>query len=66
MIKVLTTHNVTWSRRDSYCKDQYATVQPEEFPSVPVKVQIEQRSSAIPDDGFRKFNFDGEEGSADE
>ena len=29
---LLTTHEVTWSKRDSYCEKQYATLpQPEEF-----------------------------------
>ena len=31
--KVLTTHDVTWMRRDSFCRDQYVTEQPEEVPS---------------------------------
>lgn len=29
MTKILTTHNVTWSCKDSYCRDQYKTEQPE-------------------------------------
>ena len=29
--RVLTTHDVTWSRRDSCCRDQYVTSQPEEL-----------------------------------
>ena len=38
----LTEHNVTWSRRDSFCKDQYTTEQPEEFPTAPVTTVIHQ------------------------
>ena len=37
--KVLTTHDVTWMRRDSFCRDQYVTEQPEEVPSMPVKTR---------------------------
>ena len=58
MTKTLTTHDVTWSRRDSTCKDQYVTVQPEEEPSMPVKVHIDQISPPEYDQGFRKFNFE--------
>lgn len=29
MTKVLTTHDVTWSQRDCFCKDQYVAQQPE-------------------------------------
>ena len=58
MTKTLTTHDVTWSGRDSTCKDQYVTVQPEEEPSMPVKVHIDQISPPEYDQGFRKFNFE--------
>ena len=58
MTKTLTTHDVTWSRRDSTCRDQYVTVQPEEEPSMPVKVHIDQISPPEYDQGFRKFNFE--------
>ena len=63
-LKVLTSHDVTWSRRDSYCKDQYTTRQPEEHPTDSIRVQIQQIRSPEPDSGFRKFNF--EEGLWDE
>ena len=58
MTKTLTTHDVTWSRRDSTCRDQYVTAQPEEEPSMPVKVHIDQISPPEYDQGFRRFNFE--------
>ena len=64
MSRLLTTHDVTWGRRDSWCRDQYASVQPEETPSMPVKVKIRQEEALETDDGFSRFNF--EEGLADE
>ena len=64
MSRLLTTHDVTWGRRDSWCKDQYASVQPEESPSAPIKVKIQQLDAPESDDGFSRFNF--EEGLADE
>lgn len=64
MSRLLTTHDVTWGRRDSWCRDQYASVQPEESPSTPIKVKIQQLDAPESDDGFSRFNF--EEGLADE
>lgn len=64
MTKVLTTHDVTWSRRDSYCRDQYAVHQPEEHPTAPVKAQIRQEAAHEHSLGFERFNF--EEGLWDE
>ena len=64
MTKVLTSHDVTWSRRDSFCKDQYVTEQPEERPTAPVKIHIQQLNPPPYDSGFSKFNF--EEGLWDE
>ena len=58
MTKVLTTHDVTWSRRDSFCKDQYVAEQPEELPTAPVKVQIQQLDPPKYDSGFSRFNFE--------
>ncbi|MCD8379260.1 MAG: IS21 family transposase [Lachnospiraceae bacterium] len=58
MSKVLTTHDVTWSRRDSFCKDQYTTEQPEEQPTAPVKVSMERRDSQEHVSGFERFNFE--------
>lgn len=58
MTKILTAHDVTWSRKDSFCRDQYVSVQPEETPSVPVKVRIDQAAPPEYDQGFRRFNFE--------
>ena len=55
---LLATHEVTWSRRDSYCEDQYAVLpQPEERPTMPVKAQIRRLSEPASYDAFEKFNF---------
>ena len=56
--KLLVTHTVTWSRRDSFCENQYADIQPEEMPTMPVKVNIHQIEEPKKDTGFAKFNFD--------
>lgn len=59
MRRCLVTHNVTWSRRDSFCQDQYAnTGQPEEFPTAPVKAIVQQALEDDTADGFNKFNFE--------
>ena len=59
--QLLTTHDVTWSKRDRFCADQYALPeQPEEFPSMPVKTEIVQLPEAEPMLSFEKFNFDKE------
>lgn len=58
MTKILTTHDVTWSQKDSFCRDQYVSVQPEEMPSVPVKVHIDQISPPEYDQRFRRFDFE--------
>lgn len=60
----LARHDVTWSRRDSFCRDQYVSRQPEEHPSSPVKITLQQAVLPLPDSGFEKFNF--EEGLWDE
>ena len=60
--QLLCTHDVTWSRRDSFCHGQYeALVQPEEFPTAPVQTQIQQLSMPSSALSFAKFDFDGEE-----
>lgn len=61
LTKVLTTHTVTWSREDSFCKDQYVEKQPEEMPSVPVKSVIQRVDPPKRLTGFSKFNFDMED-----
>ena len=60
--KLLVTHDVTWSRRDSFCEGQYeARDQPEEYPTMPVGTQILQLPKPSGDLSFAKFDFDGEE-----
>lgn len=56
----LVEHNVTWSRRDSFCKDQYATEQPEEFPTAPVTTVMHQNNPSPNRSAFDGFNFDKE------
>lgn len=59
---LLTTHDVTWSRRDSFCQGQYEELpQPEELPTAQVKTQILQLPKAQADLSFAKFDFDEEE-----
>lgn len=58
---LLATHDVTWSRRDSFCEGQYEA-QPEELPTVPVKTQIQQLPKPAGSLSFAKFDFDDEEG----
>ena len=59
---LLATHNVTWSRKDSFCEGQYEELpQPEEFPTMPVRTQILQLPKPQRDLSFSKFDFDGEE-----
>ena len=54
---LLTKHNVTWSRKDSFCIDQYALKSPEEVPSVPVRAMIHQAEEAEEKSSFSRFNF---------
>ena len=58
--KKLTEHNVTWSRRASFCEGQYVTEQPEEFPTAPVQTLMYQESPPPRSDIFERFNFDKE------
>ncbi len=59
---LLATHDVTWSRRDSFCEGQYEDLtQPEEFPTMPVKTQIRQLPKPSANISFAKFNFDEED-----
>ncbi len=53
----LVVHNVTWSKKDSYCTYQYDDRQPEELPSAPVRTVIRQIEEMVPDSAFEKFNF---------
>ncbi len=59
---LLATHDVTWSRKDSFCERQYEEqVQPEEFPTAPVRTQIRQLPKPSLDLSFAKFDFDEED-----
>lgn len=61
MSRQLVTHDVTWSRRDSFCKDQYVLPdQPEEFPTAEVKTVIEQTAPELPSNAFDRFDFSRE------
>lgn len=62
MAVLLATHNVTWSRHDSFCEGQFAIPeQPEEYPTMPVKTVITQLPSHSTDISFEKFNFSKED-----
>lgn len=59
--QLLTTHEVTWSKRDRFCKDQYIPYdQPEEFPTMPVQTSIRMLDEPKQNLSFEKFNFDRE------
>ena len=60
---LLVSHDVTWSRKDRYCIDQYKILEsPEEYPTMPVKTSIQMitdtETSGV---GFDKFNFGWED-----
>lgn len=57
---LLATHPVTWSRRDSFCEDQYVIEQPKESPSEPVRVSMTEKHDEMPREGFAKFAFEKE------
>ena len=57
--EVLTTHDVTWIRRDRFCPDQFQdTGQPEELPTAPVRTRIEMKRPQPVSIGFGKFDFE--------
>lgn len=56
----LVEHNVTWSRRDSFCENQYASEQSEEYPTAPVTTVMYQTTPPTANRAFDKFNFDKE------
>lgn len=59
--ELLVTHDVTWSRLDSYCKDQFAeTVMPEELPTAPVMTRIQMLAEPDEPSSFDRFKFDEE------
>ncbi|MBQ9042216.1 MAG: IS21 family transposase [Eggerthellaceae bacterium] len=55
----LAVHPVTWSRKDSFCDDQYADIQPVELPTAPVTTVIAQLEPPKGKPGFEKFDFEG-------
>lgn len=64
MKRVLTSHDVIWSRRDSSSRDQYVTEELEEKSTASVRTHIQQLNPSSHDSGFCKFNF--EEGQRNE
>lgn len=57
--ELLATYEVTWSKRDRFCKDQYLDAQqPEEFPTAPVKTSMTMLEEPKQDLTFDKFDFD--------
>lgn len=56
--RILTSHDVTWSHKDSFCRDQFVLDQPEEFPTMPVKATMFQIEEKVHESGFDKFNFE--------
>ena len=61
MSQLLTIHDITWSKRDRYCNDQYSWKdEPEEFPTATVKTTISRTPEDKPKISFEKFNFDKE------
>ena len=61
LTQILTSHPVTWSKKDQFCRDQYLDEQPKELPTAPVKAVIQQLEPPRRASGFSKFNFDPEE-----
>lgn len=59
--ELLTTHSVTWSKRDSYCQDQFPPMGPEEYPTADVTVSMRRAYHETPALGFEKFNFGQED-----
>ena len=59
LTRKLSEYNVTWSRRDQLCQDQYISEQPAEHPTSPVTVTMTQNKTPS-HDSFSGFNFDRE------
>ena len=58
---MLVTHDVTWSKLDSYCRDQFPEANmPEEQPSAPVMTRIQMIAAPVEESAFDKFRFDEE------
>lgn len=58
MTRLLCRHDVTWSRKDSFCKDQYSKDEPTESPTAPVHIHIQQVASTAPKSAFSCFDFE--------
>ena len=59
--ELLVTHDVTWGKLDSYCRDQFPeTTMPEELPSAPAMTRIQMIAAPVEDSAFDKFRFDEE------
>lgn len=53
----LCQHNVTWSRKDSFCDNQFSDNQPEETPTTAVTAVMRQANIDMPRSAFDKFDF---------
>lgn len=60
--KELVQHNVTWSRLDSYCENQFSANEPEELPTTNITTRVSAVHPAEYDHRFGRFNFDKEVG----
>lgn len=59
--QLLATHDVTWSKMDSYCVNQFPEKDLiEELPTAPVKTRIQMIENTERNSGFEKFNFEEE------
>ena len=58
LTRELVCHPVTWSRRDSFCENQYAATEPAELPTAPVTTVISQLPPASPNPAFERFDFE--------
>lgn len=58
-LEEITSHDVTWSRKDSYCADQFLSEQPEEQPTMPVHSTVKQNEKSDHDPWFDQFRLEG-------
>lgn len=58
MKEKLVRYDVTWSRQDSFCEGQFSS-KPEEQPTAPVKVEIQQVEKPDHDEWFDQFKLEG-------
>ena len=61
--ELLVTHEISWSKRDQYCSNQFAEPEcPEELPTAPITTNVRMLTrSDDPDLDFSKFDFDKED-----